>query len=388
MTRQPCDRRRFLRRGLAGAGLLALGRRLAQGMEESVRATGGDDPDFAAALRPAPFDGRLMLGGWYVWNATIVRSEDGTYHRLYSRWPRKLGYKAWATSAEAAHATGTTPFGPWTDRGAVLAGRGGDAWDAHCIHASSLLFLGGKYYLYYTGARGSGPYADGRVGDEPVRMDERWWNYRNNERVGVAVADRPSGPWKRQDRPVIDVEKTPGALDYFMTGNAAVTTMPDGRILMMYKAAPDGQPATGARVVMRMAVADHPLGPFRKHPGPVMPAGKGAFAFEDPTIWRQGDRYYAMLKDERGGLTGTGGSVGLAVSGDGLEWRAAGHPLVSRLEIRWENGIVQKLRHLERPQVLLENGRPKALYVAYDWDEARSHSANVAVPLEWPAAQE
>ena len=34
----------------------------------------------------------------------------------------------------------------------------------------------------------------------------KWWVNRNNQRIGVAVADDPNGPWKRFDKPLIDAK--------------------------------------------------------------------------------------------------------------------------------------------------------------------------------------
>ncbi len=63
------------------------------------------------------------------------------------------------------------------------------------------------------------------------------WLHRNNQRIGVAVANDPNGPWKRFDKPVLDITYNDDtAPDALMTSNPSVCQMKDGKILMVYKA--------------------------------------------------------------------------------------------------------------------------------------------------------
>ena len=47
-------------------------------------------------------------------------------------------------------------------------------------HNPTVIRARGKYYLYYMGNTGDGSF----------------WSHRNNQRIGVAVADKPEGPWR------------------------------------------------------------------------------------------------------------------------------------------------------------------------------------------------
>ena len=49
---------------------------------------------------------------WSVWGASVVKGEDDLYHMFYSRWPKALGW-SWAVDSEIAHATSSSPYGPW-----------------------------------------------------------------------------------------------------------------------------------------------------------------------------------------------------------------------------------------------------------------------------------
>ena len=71
--------------------------------------------------------------------------------------------------------------------------------------------------------------------------------------------------------------------------------------------------------------------------------------------------------------------MALFESNDGIDWAFAKHPLVSTLEIKWQNSGVEKVLHLERPQLSLEDGKPKVLFCAADI--TREHSFNVHIPL-------
>ena len=88
---------------------------------------------------------------------------------------------------------------------------------------------------------------------------------------------------------------------------------------------------------------------------------------------------YAVVKDMNGAFTDAGRSLVLFYSNDGLDWKLAENPLVSKLEIHWENGTYQKVQALERPQLYIENGKPVALLCAVN--ETQSHSFNVQIPL-------
>jgi hypothetical protein len=319
--------------------------------------------DLGGMLRPVPRTAKLELDQWYVWGGSMVRTDDGVCHILFSRWPRELGHRAWVTHSAVAYATAGDPLGPYALEGIALAGSGGDAWDADMIHNPTVLKVGERFCLYYTGNHGNGDY----------------WDHRNNQRVGVALADHPAGPWKRLDRPLLDV--TPGSWDHLITTNPSVTQGPDGRFLLMYKTVGEGEMPFGGKVVHGVAIADDPLGPFRRHPEPVLSHPTERFPLEDPFVWYGPDRFYAILKDFKGLFTQAGPSLALFESTDGLDWRPAEHTLVSTLRIEWGDGQVESVKHLERPQLYLERAKPRVLFCACDTDGDRSRSFNLHIPL-------
>lgn len=341
------------------------------GPAEVSAATSAGEYDFHAMLQPVPLTAKLADPEYDIWCGSAVRGDDGKYHLFYSRWPRKLGHIAWVTHSEVAHAVGDTPFGPWKFHDVALPARGASFWDGSCTHNPTVVRIGGKFYLYYMGNHGDG------VVQRPLN-----WTHRNNQRIGVAVADSPNGPWQRFDKPVLDVSADPNAPDALMVSNPSVAVRPDGGVLMVYKAvAKKGKPPFGGPVSHLVATSASPLGPFTKHPGLIFGAEGVAFAAEDPFIWRGADRYWAVVKDNAGYFTHRGYSLALWESSDGLDWKLAQHPLVATPEITWADGRAQKLDALERPQVLLKDGVPIALFCAAADRKDRDGSFNIQIPL-------
>lgn len=158
----------------------------------------------------------------------MVKGDYGLYHIFYSRWLKSLGW-AWVTDSEIAHATSESPYGPWNFKDVVLERRGKEYWDGWCTHNPTVHKFGNKYYLYYMGNTG-----DGIVTRTPGK-EKLNWTHRNNQRIGVAVADNPNGPWKRFDKPLIDVTPNDSAYDCLMTSNPSICEMADGKYLLIYK---------------------------------------------------------------------------------------------------------------------------------------------------------
>jgi predicted GH43/DUF377 family glycosyl hydrolase len=341
---------------------------------DSRPSPGADRLDFARLLRPVPTTARFEMEGYYVWCGTMTRTPDGQCHLFFSRWPKRTTFRGWVSHSEVGHATADTPLGPYRFQGLALPGSGADTWDRHMIHNPTVLAADGKYYLYYTGTHG-----ERWTAGQPLEAGDDYWIFRNNQRVGVAVAEHPAGPWKRFARPVLDVSRD--GWDTLITTNPSVTRMPDGRFLMIYKAASPGERPAG-KVVHGVAFAESPLGPFKKHPQPIFTHARAEFPAEDPTVWYQDGRYYAVVKDMGGFFSGIGRALVLFTSPNGIDWQLAAHPLVSGLEVRWADGTVQKVSHLERPNLFLEQGRPAVLFCAVNPGAKLQHSFNVHIPLQ------
>ncbi len=333
----------------------------------------------AAAIQPALRSSVFTMPGWLVWCGSIIHDDAGLYWLFFSCWPAGLGHQGWVTSSLIGCASAASPLGPFTFQKFVLAGSGiAGRWDRDVTHNPVIVRDHGLYYLFYMGNYGDGTY----------------WDHRNHQRIGVAVADHPLGPWKRNDRPLIDID--PGfcedagfrePIGTLMVSNPSVTQVSDGRWFMIYKAVGNGPLPKGGRVICGIAVANQPDGPYIKHPHPIMVNPENDWSVEDPFIWCQDNQFYALVKDFQGYFTGRGQStIALFLSSDGLDWQPAEDCFVMTREVRWEDGSCQPVTALERPQIYFEQGIPKVLACAVAFDEARNRSANVQFPLRFPPA--
>jgi len=318
-------------------------------------------------LLPVPETAKFIDPDYYIWCGSMVRDPQGQCHLFYSRWRRTLGHNAWVTHSEIAHAVSNHPLGPYRHQDVALPPRGTLCWDGLCTHNPTVLAFGGKYYLYYMGNTG-----DGRAARDLN------WVHRGNQRIGVAVADHPEGPWLRQDAPLIDSD--PGFHDAICTTNPSVTTRIGGGFLMVYKAVADRLPAPFyGPVVHIVAESDDPTGAFVKHADPIFTAEGASFPAEDPFIWQSDGRYRAIVKDMGGYFTKAGRSLATFSSANGRDWLLDSSPLLSTTEICWESGRVQPLMALERPQLWLDKDKGVLFCAACTDGE---HSFNVHIPVE------
>lgn len=284
-----------------------------------------------------PIDSTHRFGetGWHVWCGSVQALPGGGYALFYSRWPASRGFDAWVDRSEIARAEGPTPWGPFAFAETVFTREDSDAWDAHNFHNVTVRAFEGRYYLYYTGNRGDGD----------------WWDHRNHQRIGVAVADSLRGPWERLPRPVIDT--SPGSWDDLCVANPSVADTSDGRYLMVYKGVTDGPRPFGSRVLHGMAFAPRPDGPFEKTGGPCFQIPGVKFAFEDPFLWREGALYRCLMKDMNGVPGSRKCATLLFESADGLNWDPARFRLVATPHLRHVapdgTATIEEVERLERP---------------------------------------
>lgn len=337
----------------------------------SLPALGGLSPstlDFRRLLPdPVPRAAIYREPGYHLWDPSVVRGDDGRYHLYYSRWKASLGFDAWCTHAEIAWATADSPEGPYTFRGIALPARGAQFWDGHSVFNTNVVRIGQRCYLYYTGNRGTPEWSAERA--IPV-SSEHWWVQRNRQRIGVAVADSPEGPWVRSDQPLLETGPDFGNT---IINVPNLVVKPDGGYRLYYKTLADGPGRFGGGVFHYGADADSPLGPFVRHPTPVvnknelMPEVKQRFDFhiDDHFEWFQGDRYYAIVKDHDAPfLTPHGRSLLLFESPDGRAWKPSQHTLVTAFTVRWDDDTRQTFQRLEMPKLLLADGTPRLLSLA------------------------
>jgi len=332
---------------------------------------------FHGNLEAAPVVGSFRMKDYIVWGGSVVKGDDGKYYMFASRWPKKLMMKNWVTHSEVVLAGADNPEGPYKFVKVVLPARGPEFWDGRATHNPTIRRYQGKYLLFYTGVTYNFDPPSEKC--TPEQYGKAW----NSKRVGVAVADSPVGPWKRPDAPIL--QPRPGKWDGAIISNPAPVIHEDGSVLLIYKSAPVPYPARNKNRALHFGVARSPhyLGPYQRVGGGQKIEIKGAEGahIEDPYVWRADGYYQMVAKIFSKTLTGEPGAGFYAYSKDGIEWSLAKEPKAYGRSVRFSDGTTRTQTKLERPQVLLENGKPTHLFFATA-DPEWADIYNLVIPVK------
>lgn len=311
-----------------------------------------DTLDLGALMQPADPATFYKQKEWFVWDPSVIRAEDGSYRLFFSRWPKAYSYLSWLTHAEVQVAKADRPEGPYGEARPVFRGRLG-AWDAFGLYNPKICRFGSKFYLYYASTNDGGANFDAEKRIAIARggySTPEWKLLVRRQRPGVAIADSVDGPWRRLEAPIAQ----PNGVIVDQTVNPAVAQAPDGTYRIILKGRnPAGRKPWSLQIGGK---ADRPEGPYELAKGGVF----RDFATEDATLWYDATRkrYYSVVHAHGYDF------LALLTSEDGLSWRAAKHRVVCKKEIPLTDGTTMKVDRMERPEVYLENGRPKLLLVS------------------------
>jgi len=213
----------------------------------------------------SPLEGLSYEGNVSRRDPTKVLKINGMYHVWYTHrrteappaGPKRATNTIPSTDWDLAdiwHATSKDGF-RWEEKGVAVKRPAKPQYGWRSVSTPDVLIWAGKYYLYYQGFNE----IPGLKGDRAA--------------VTVAEADSPDGPWRPLGRVVVGFGEL-GEWD----SNAIHDPYPlvyKGRIYLYYKGSPGKGGADGTLVrAQGLAIADHPLGPFRKSPrNPVLNSG-------------------------------------------------------------------------------------------------------------------
>ena len=348
------------------------------------QARGAPRSAFIERLRPAVKGGGFALEDYWVWCGSAIAGDDGLYHLFASRWPRGLTFSPhWLTNSEVVHATSPAPEGPYDFRDVVLPPRGAEHWDGRMTHNPTIHRapgMDGPFLLYYTGTTYEG---ETPTPPRPEPPDSpRPTLSRNNQRVGLATAPTPNGPWTRPDAPLIDIPPEGGGLyDPLFTTPAAPFVEADGSVLVIYK----GRSRRDDKMrhwLARAARYDAEYELVRE--APIFPE-ETADTVEDPFLWREGGAYHVLVHDVLGHVGGETDSIAHGTSHDALEWEWTG--LACSRSVAWNDGTTSRQPRVERPQLLFEAGVPTCLFVSTgDGPEPRRRGDRNTMQRAWNAA--
>ena len=110
---------------------------------------------------------------------------------------------------------------------------------------------------------------------------------------------------------------------------------------------------------------------------------------EDPYVWyhKRDERFYAVFKDFTGGFTKQKPGLALMYSEDGIDWKLPEESLFMKKEISLPSGESISVDRVERPQLFLdENDDPIVLYAACSISvlgmRKDGSSFNIQIPIE------
>ena len=334
------------------------------------------------ALAIVPRNGGFRLDDYWVWCGSVIKGDDGKYHMFASRWPKDITFHpGWMTNSEIVRAEADRPAGPYRFQEVVLPARGAEYWDGRATHNPSITRHGDTYILFYIGS--THPFDDPPRGVPFALDDPRCIVARSNKRIGVATATSLDGPWTRYDRPMLDT--APGTFYSFLTSNPAPVVHDDGSVLLLFKSR-RYDPLKHSGMMIGVARAKHYLGPYEVVGKEPAFSSEKMGEIEDPFVWKTDEGYEMIAKDMRGTLVGEKHAALHALSEDGIHWRLAPRPKAYSRTIRWDDGTTQTMGQLERPCLLIENGRPAYLFAACGDGPGgfanMTTSWNIAIPLD------
>ncbi|MFP4028531.1 MAG: hypothetical protein ACLFWL_12130 [Candidatus Brocadiia bacterium] len=83
---------------------------------------------------------------------------------------------------------------------------------------------------------------------------------------------------------------------------------------------------------------------------------------EDAYIWEENGKFQMIFKDRTDRITGEEHAGTHATSSDAIRWELSDPPKAYSRTVRWSDGEITTLGSLERPQLLIQNGRPTHLF--------------------------
>ena len=254
----------------------------------------------------------------------------------------------WIRACEIAHAVADSPEDKFEYVSTVLSPREG-YFDNTTCHNPTVHCFDGKYYLFYMGN------LNGRT---------------NTKRIGLAVSDSIYGPWKRHDKPLLETGED-GSWDDHCTTNPALVVCSNGEFWLYYKSWNTAEYENAPKGTIRgnrkygLAIAKSIEGPYEKYEGnPVVDFSSlgNNKQLEDAFVWCADGKFNMIARDmgffdHKKGL--------LLNSKDGIHWnepKIAYDSISKYIEEPPAPSHLKRYGRLERPQLLMKNGKPEYLF--------------------------
>ena len=288
-----------------------------------------------------------------IWGTSPVIDDQGKVHLFVARWPEKNVDPAWRKSSEIAHYVSDSPEGPFVFSDIAIKGTGKDTWDKYGAHNPEVKKVGNQYVLLYIG-----------------NSDYNQPPHPSNQCIGMAVADSPYGPWKKvgENGKILDANDST-KWNYRSKNGVAnpAFLVKDGKFFLYFKT------RAGDDLKYGLATADNLQGPYTLLDKPVT-SNKGTL--EDGAVFYYKNYVYLLTTDNHGQNTGIVGGGTLWKSKDGITFKLEDATIAyDRLPVYYKDFDEKKVTKiygldpkLERPKVLMINGRPAYLYGPSGWN--------------------
>lgn len=297
---------------------------------------------------------------YYVWCFSPIWGKDGKVHAFASRWPAAEGMEGWTgPNAEIAHYVSDTPEGPFTYVRTILTtDMFPDKATMSAPHNPRLEYVDGKYVLLYICQN---PSADGC-----------------KQRVGMMVADELDGPWRFAGKNggimvAASEDSTHWTYRAAIGADNPAFLKIGKRYYIYYKC---GTPEH-MKAKYGYAVSKRLEGPYKMCDAPIT---DNLSYLEDAQAFAVDGKYYLLTTDNLGGNTGGFGYLTLWSSDDGRDFKLD-HARIAlgtifdywgtpeeKEELLKTPGLFVRCYSgkLERPAVLMKDGKPAYLYGAGD----------------------
>ncbi|MEN8201504.1 MAG: glycoside hydrolase family protein [Bacteroidota bacterium] len=283
--------------------------------------------------------------GYTIWGTSPIIGDDGKVHLYIARWPCALKVDpGWRSHSEIAHYVGDTPEGPFIFSDIALQGTGSETWDKFGAHNPSVQKAGDKFVLLYV------------ANDNPNQPP-----HPANQKIGMALSDSPYGPWEKAGNDGL-ILTTPANQDCWNynagngVNNPALLEHPGGSYFLYFKS---------EKARMGVAIANKIEGPYVQLPFPVTTNDK---TIEDGYAFIYKGKL-SLLTTDNHGIIKKGGGI-LWTSGDGIHFNEYEKGF-KRIDEYTSVDTSIALTHygnpnifkFERPQILMQNGKPTYLYL-------------------------
>lgn len=288
--------------------------------------------------------------GYVVWGTSPVLGDDGKTHLFAARWPGNTVEPGWRSQSEIAHYVSDSPEGPFEFSDVALKGSGKKTWDRYGMHNPQIQKVKDTYVLLYI-----------------ANNDPSASVHPSNQKIGMATSKSPYGPWLKvnKDGQILDVPDNPDYWNYNASNgvnNPALLQHPQGGFYLYFKS---------EKGRMGLAVSENIAGPYVQMPFPVT---KNNQAIEDGYAFMMDDMFCLLTTDNHG-LIEKGGGI-LWKSEDGITFNQKEPGFYPTVTYLGKEKLANAVNHyagdiikFERPQLLMDEGKPRYLYVAsgYNW---------------------